>query len=366
MKRISIQLLLISLFFTSLLSCSKDDNYTAVDDDPIAESPVVLDLAQVPYDKLSEYNFFSGDMKEQNPVLGVLPFEPISSLFTDYAKKKRFVWMPKNSKATYQGDGTILDFPVGTALIKTFYYENVQPSNSKKIIETRLMIKKQTGWIFANYVWNENQTEALLDNQGSFVDLSWLEAGQPKQTTYRIPSEAECLTCHKKSDNPIPIGPKPQNINSLYTYSDGSKNQLAKWIEMGYLDGSNVPGNIESLVKWNDASQPLELRVRSYIDINCAHCHAENSHCDYRPIRLAFNETSNPMNLGICVTPDEFINSSLSYIIAPGNYQRSALHYRLTTNEENLRMPLMGRSMVHQEGVEMIEEWINSLTQVCN
>lgn len=366
MRRIGAQLLLISLFFTSLFSCSKDDNYVAIDDNPTPESPVVLDLNQVPYPKLSDYNFFDGEMKTQNPVLGVVPFEPISPLFTDYAKKKRFVWMPKNVKATYEGDGNVFNFPVGTALIKTFYYENVQPSNAKKNIETRLMIRKQTEWIFANYVWNEDQTEAYLDNQGSFVDLTWSDGGQTKQTNYRIPSEAECLTCHKKMDNPIPIGPKPQNLNALYSYSDGTKNQLAKWIEMGYLDGSNIPGNIETVVKWDDASQPLELRVRSYIDINCAHCHAENSHCDYRPIRLAFNETSNSTNLGICVTPDEFINSSLNYIIAPGNYQRSVLHYRLTTNEENLRMPLMGRTMVHQEGVQMIEEWINSLTQVCN
>lgn len=177
MRRIGAQLLLISLFFTSLFSCSKDDNYVAIDDNPTPESPVVLDLNQVPYPKLSDYNFFDGEMKTQNPVLGVVPFEPISPLFTDYAKKKRFVWMPKNVKATYEGDGNVFNFPVGTALIKTFYYENVQPSNAKKNIETRLMIRKQTEWIFANYVWNEDQTEAYLDNQGSFVDLTWSDGG---------------------------------------------------------------------------------------------------------------------------------------------------------------------------------------------
>ena len=37
----------------------------------------------------------------------------------------------------------------------------------EKIIETRIMIRKSDGWIFADYVWNEDQTEADLDLNGS-------------------------------------------------------------------------------------------------------------------------------------------------------------------------------------------------------
>lgn len=76
-------LFLIAISF--LASCSSDDNYVDLPEDPI--SPVFLDLELVPYQKLSEYVFFEGDMKNQMPVYGVLPYEPISSLFTDYAKK---------------------------------------------------------------------------------------------------------------------------------------------------------------------------------------------------------------------------------------------------------------------------------------
>jgi hypothetical protein len=34
--------------------------------------------------------------------------------------------MPVGTKATYNGDGNILELPVGAVLIKTFYYDNVQ------------------------------------------------------------------------------------------------------------------------------------------------------------------------------------------------------------------------------------------------
>jgi uncharacterized repeat protein (TIGR03806 family) len=357
----------ICLIITTIvvLACSEDDNTPYIPIEPELESPVVLDLTQVPYQNLSDYVFFEDELKEQKPVYGVIPFEPVSSLFTDYALKKRFVWMPKNSKATYTSDGEIFNFPAGAALIKTFYYDNVLPENTTKIIETRVMIKKEDGWIFANYIWNDEQTEAYLDLEGRYVDLSWNQNGETKATNYRIPSETECHTCHKKDEKAVPIGTKPQHLNSLYTYSDGSQNQLMKWVEFGYLEGSSLPQDIQTLADWKDTSKPLELRVRSYVDINCAHCHAEGSHCDYRPIRLAFNETESSTNLGVCVTPDEYINSTIRYIVAPRNHQRSAMYYRLTTNEESLRMPLLGRTLVHEEAVDMIEDWINSLENTC-
>ena len=148
------------------ISCSdNDDEYTVL-------SPVTVNLSTVPYPKLSDYHFFVGDMKNQVPESDVLPYEPASSLFTDYAHKKRFVWIPKGMKATYDGDGNVLQLPVGSAIIKTFYYEKVQPLNTTKIIETRLMIRKADGWIFAEYVWNNDQTEAYLDMNGSNVSTN--------------------------------------------------------------------------------------------------------------------------------------------------------------------------------------------------
>ncbi len=355
---------LLFLLFFAFISCGSDNDYTPI---PEPTSPVVVDLASVPYPKLSDYKFFEGTMKNQVPSLNVLPYEPASQLFTDYAHKKRFVWIPKNKKATYDGDGKTLVFPVGTALIKTFYYDNVQPNNTTRIIETRIMIRKEEGWIFANYVWNAEQTEATLDANGSFTEITWMEGATMKTANYRIPSSAggECLTCHKSVDKALPIGPKPQNLNFAINYGSVSKNQLEKWAEVGYLD-NNYPRNIASTVRWNDTSQPLEKRVRSYIDINCAHCHQEGSHCSYRDMRFAFSETSDIANMGVCMTPVDNVGSGLSHIVAPGASGRSVMSFRLESVNESTRMPLLGRTIVHEEAVEMINQWINSLDTRCN
>lgn len=363
MKHFYLILAFFVLLTIGFTACSDDDQkeeeYIPIPPDP-PKSPVVLDLSKVPYDNLSEYVFFEGAMKNQTPSLGVLPYEPISQLFTDYAHKKRFIWMPENVKATYDGDGKILNFPTGTVLIKTFYYDNVLPSNTTKIIETRLLIKKADGWIFGEYVWNENQTEAILQTTGSYVDLEWMENGVQKSTTYRVPSNAECFTCHKSGLDAIPIGTKPQHLNSNYTYADGTKNQLAKWVEKGYLD-SNYPTDINTVVDWKDTSKDIGLRVRSYLDINCAHCHQEGRYCDYRPMRFAFSETVDPANLGICISPDQDLGNGLTQIVFPGRPQRSVLDFRIKSTDEAVRMPLLGRTLVHEEAVQMITQWITQL-----
>jgi len=347
-----------------VFSCKSDDSEDYV---PEPLSPVNFDIEAVPYNMLSEYNFFEGDLKNQAPVYGVLPYEPISALYTDYARKKRFLWMPGNVEAKYVEDFKTLDFPTGTILIKTFYYDNVLPSNITKIIETRLMIRKETEWIFANYIWNDDQTEASLDMTGSTIEIEWIEGSTTKSTNYRIPSDAECLVCHKTSNMAIPIGIKPQNINSEYSYSDGNMNQLEKLVSFGYLNNDNLPSSseIQTVVDWKDTSNSLDLRTRSYLDINCAHCHIDNGHCSYRPIRLAFNQTLDRTNYGECVTPDENIDDALLYVVSPSRPNRSVMYYRMNTTNESIRMPLIGRTIIHDEGVALMEEWINSLTTIC-
>lgn len=369
------KILFILLSSISLLTISCN-NETEEEYNSIPTSPVKVDLTQVPFPKLSDYHFFEGEMKNQIPSLNVLPYAPASSLFTDYAHKKRFVWLPIGLKATYNGDSKVLELPLGAALIKTFYYDKIQPNNTTRIIETRIMIRKQTGWIFADYVWNDAQTEAYLDLNGSFVNISWKDENNIIKTTdYRIPSEVQCIICHKNTENVngnlqtihIPIGIKPQNLNLNYNYGTSTQNQLTKWIEQGYLENNfTFPTENNSTIDYNDTSKSLEKRVRSYLDINCAHCHQNGKHCDYRPMRFAFNETgatNGLTNMGVCVDTQDMQNfaPSLGKIITPGNINRSMLYYRLNTTNEAFRMPLHGRTVVHEEAISLIGQWINSL-----
>jgi len=81
-KKYSIYAFIISISIL-IYACSEDndDNYEPV-------SPVTVDLTQVPYPKLSDYKFFEGEIKNQIPSLDVIPYEPASILFSDYAHKK--------------------------------------------------------------------------------------------------------------------------------------------------------------------------------------------------------------------------------------------------------------------------------------
>lgn len=350
---------------TIIYSCSNSD-----DSDYVPLNPIDVDLSQVPFSKLSDYKFFEGDIKNQIPASNVIPYEPASSLFTDYASKKRFIWMPANVKANYVADNKILDFPVGTILIKTFYYTTIQPGNVTKLIETRLMVRKADGWKFHEYLWNDAQTDAILVSGDDFLNgssktITFTKPNNEIVTTeYRIPSDGECFACHKINEVAIPIGVKPQNLNHNYTFSNGNKNQLQKLKDEGYLN--SFPSNITSTVNYNDTSKSLALRARSYLDINCAHCHQDDARCFYRAIRFPFSQSQNDENIGICVTADEEISPSLQKIITPGNFSKSVLHYRINSDEENVRMPLLGRTIVHEEGVALIEQYISSLTQTCN
>ncbi len=348
----------------ALFSACKPDDEPDPLPDPKPVSSVVWEPESLPYNTLGEYGFFAGELRALNPVEGVLPYDLITPLFSDYAEKKRFIWMAEGSSAQYDSDQNILNFDNGTVLIKNFYYDHVLPDAHRKIIETRLLYKIDDAWQFAEYVWDESQNEALLHMQGAYTTVNWLHNGAPKHVNYRIPSESECLTCHKSGSKALPLGPKPQNLDKMFAYADGAYNQLEKWQNMGYLTG-NVPAEIARVARWDDPSELLVNRVRAYLDVNCSSCHLEGSHCDYRPIRLAWNETEIESNMGLCVEPHEAIEDGLNYIIFAGSANRSVMHHRMATTDPAQRMPLLGRSLVHEEGLELLKNYINSIDQPC-
>ena len=104
--------------------------------------------------KLSDFTFFNDD-SAQVPAEGVIPYDLISTLFSDYSYKQRWVYVPKNKKAEYREDW-VFDFPVGSVLIKTFYYlhDERNPELGKNLLETRLLIRKEDQWHAVSYAWN--------------------------------------------------------------------------------------------------------------------------------------------------------------------------------------------------------------------
>ena len=135
--------------FSSLLVLYMCTNLHAVNNDLI--------LSDSFPNKLSEFNFFI-DNSAQVPHDKVVPYELISTLFSDYSYKQRWVYVPTNQKATYYKESSVFDFPVGSALIKTFYYpiDERDPGQGMNLLETRLLLKKENGWEAVSYAWNDD------------------------------------------------------------------------------------------------------------------------------------------------------------------------------------------------------------------
>ncbi|MFN8283038.1 MAG: SO2930 family diheme c-type cytochrome [Chitinophagales bacterium] len=355
MKKLTAILVLIS--FSSLIifnQCKTTDG------------KVTVDINAKPFEKLSEYHFFKGTMKDLVPNDKVLPYDLITALFTDYAHKTRFVWMPAGTTAKYNKD-EVLDFPVGTVLIKNFFYENDETNTSKgrRILETRLLVKRTDKWDALDYVWNDEQTEATLEITGASKSVDFIDLhGKKMHIDYSAPNKNQCKNCHNQNNVLVPIGPKVRNLNKEFKYADGSKNQLDKWTEVGYLTGYKREENLTNKLAnaFDPASGTLEERAKSYLEINCAHCHRKEGSANTTGLYLLLSE-KNPESWGTMKSPVAAGRASGNnlYDVVPGKPDSSILVYRMSENDPEIRMPELGRSVQHVEAVELIRQWITEM-----
>lgn len=344
-----------SLFICYIISCNFKKSAT-----------VVLDIAAKPFEKLSDYNFFSGVMNEIKPNERILPYDLITPLFSDYAYKARFVYMPEGKTVDYD-TSKVLQFPLGTCLIKNFYYPDDfrQPDGKRRIIETRLLVHRDKGWDALTYVWNDEQTEAVLEIAGDLKAVSWIHSdGSKKEIEYLVPSKNQCKSCHWNNGvNIVPIGTKVRNLNRDYEYADGKDNQLTRWTKAGFLKNAPSPGNAPRIADWMDSVHyTVDQRSRAYIEMNCGHCHNPEGPA-YTSGLLLNIENQNMEHLGFCKAPVAAgkATGNRLFDIVPGKPNESIFIFRMETNDPGMRMPEVGRSIVHREGLDLITRWISEM-----
>ncbi len=311
--------------------------------------------------KLSEWRLFRADLK---PNSGVIPYDLNTPLFSDYASKYRTIWMPAGSSATYKNDD-VFEFPVGTIITKTFAFPTA--GGKEKKIETRLLVRAQDGWKALPYVWNAEQTDATLELAASPVPISFTDTkGKLHEFSYGIPNANECAHCHEQNKTLLPIGLKARNLNREYEYTDGKANQLAYLTKAGYLQGAPAPAQAPRVAVWNDpATGSLEARARAYLDNNCAHCHRDGGVAAYTAFLLDYNEMD-ARKLGFCKLPNSAgFTGNRPFDIVPGSPQESIMLYRMESLRAKEMMPEIGRSVLHDEGIALVREWLASLQGSC-
>ena len=309
-----------------------------------------------PHDVLSAYNFFQGNLANQQPAAGVTPYDVAVSLYADGAEKLRFIALPPGGKITFDPTAR-WTFPDGTTLIKTFYVDK-DPSNpaaGRTLIETRLEMLIGGSWTLQSYLWSADQTDAKRVVTGTTVSVPTLGHD------YRVPSAAECHICHLSENETVPLGPRTWQLN--VTPASGSTNQLDSWAAKGWFTGT-IPG-AASLEHLSDplGSDSLDLRARSYLEANCAHCHSEGGTADATGLRLGFDITDQ-ISLGECRSPVSAGPGSgqLLYDVVPGNAAQSIIPFRMSSTLPNVKMPQLPTTTSDTAGTQLIVDWINALT----
>jgi uncharacterized repeat protein (TIGR03806 family) len=352
--------------------------------------PAVSFHAQGQPQKLSEWNVVLADGKRLRLNAGVEPYALNTALFSDYAHKLRTLWLPPGTKAKYS-EGAAFEFPVGTIISKTFYYPRAtdgaknavlriaeQKEESRdgldlakmRMIETRLLVRRKEGWVAFPYVWNEEQTEAVLARGGDIVPLA---LHGPKveavlQIDYMVPDENQCAGCHA-TDNTSrliePIGSRARHLNRDDPWHPG-ENQLTRMAATGRLVGlpaNGVPRN----ARFDDANEPLDARARAYLDINCGHCHSAKGPADTSGLWLDA-ATRDPIRLGECKPPVAAGQGTGDHMfdVVPGQPDDSILVYRMSSLAPGAMMPEVGRATVHAEGVALVRDWIKAWLGDCS
>lgn len=339
---------------------------------PLPPGSVNFDPEAAPYPKLSEYAFFQSiGAQGIQANTGVLPYAPVTPLFTDYAHKARFVWMPDSVQATVAADGQ-LEFPDNTVLIKTFYYpaDFRQPHQDWELVETRLLMKRGGQWDAYTYIWNEDDTEAELNLVGEFKPISWTdEAGRARTVAYAVPNKNQCKSCHNQQKELRPIGPKVRNLNVDYAYPDGqTSGQIQRWQADGKLAPGDWAQQFSALPDWDDPqSGTIEARALAYLEVNCGHCHHPAGPAHTTGLYLGTDFADARTQLGLCKSPVAAGKGSggRKFGIQPGDPDRSILVYRMEADDPGVMMPEIGRAVAHEEGIALVRTWIEGLEGSC-
>ncbi|MBM4205778.1 MAG: hypothetical protein FJ194_16785 [Gammaproteobacteria bacterium] len=327
---------------------------------------------------LSEWNLIWREVDALKMHPEAMVYDLNTPLFSDYALKLRAVYLPAGNAALYQ-ENEVFDFPVGTVISKTFFYAKSPDGaltkqtnwdgdarkvtfSSHHIMETRLLVRQPHGWDALPYIWNGD--DAHLAISGKLIPASLDE----EKFVYQVPSRNECAGCHVTDHTAkalLPIGLKARLLNRPAPTL--AENQLSRMASKGQLydlpdDLSHVP----KAASHTEKAEPLADRARAYLDANCGHCHNPKGAADTSGLWLDAH-TTDTRQMGQCKAPIAAGRGTGGrlFSVVPGRPDESILLWRMETSDPATRMPEVGRSLVHDEGVELIRAWIESLPGAC-
>lgn len=302
------------------------------------------------------------------PNSALIPYTVNSPLWSDGAVKTRWLSVP-NDGAPYTASEQISFaptgewiFPDGTVFVKHFELAtNDTNPNFRKRLETRLLVRDTNGTVYGlTYKWRADNSDADLLSDSLNEDIIIQTSSGTRTQTWYYPSPQDCVTCHTPNAGHV-LGVKTRQLNGDFTYpaSGVADNQLRALNHVGLFNpalNENTISNYAKLVLVTDTNAPIETRVRSYLDANCAQCHRPGgvqANWDARFDTPLANQNilDGPVfnNLGIANAKE----------VAPGSLARSIMYWRVSTNGV-VKMPPLARSITDTNAVAALAQWINS------
>lgn len=291
-----------------------------------------------PYQRLSETGLF---VDGQRVAPRIEEFVPRYALWTDGAKKRRWISFPAGGKIA-ASDPAHWELPIGTTLWKEFR----DPDG--RLLETRVIERIGPGsgdddyWMGA-FVWLADGSDAELAADGATNILG---------TNHDVPSRTQCGTCHRGE-----VG-RALGFSALQLSGSGGGLRLANLssrLDVPVADYA-IPGD------------PITRDALGTLHANCGHCH--NDRGAARPdvnmtLQLGLNATipsetsiwKNTVGVGLA----KYQHAGLSKRVVPGDASSSAVIVRMASRVRGEQMPPLGTEQVDTNAVAVVSAWIDAL-----
>ena len=323
--------------------------------------------------RLSETGLFT-KVSEQAPAAGVYEFEINTSMWHDGATAHRYIALPGDSSVRWYptkrpipglASRASLFFPENGVLAKTISLETI--SGPRKI-ETQVLQHDGRFWHGYSYRWNEEQTDAeLVPNEGESTFFTIPDAEAPEgqsELRWTFHGRQQCLRCH----NPWNEHALAFNIPQLNRQTGSLGDQLKQLEELRLLtpvkeeNGKQIKWNKEpeQLVSLDDPTLTTEQHARTYLHVNCAHCHQQHAG-GTTTIDLRYDLPLEKTNLIDAVPAQGTFGFPNAKLVAPGKPWESVLQYRLIVTGAG-HMPHVGAERVDSQHASVVEQWIREMS----